>query len=75
MVHSCPKKVAGFFAESIQVTKIVDRFLLHHVALLQGVGGTVQFPKNFLHQAVEMIRERGGLYVADEVRTLIIVLL
>ena len=31
------------------------------------MGGTVQFPKNFLRQAVEMIRERGGIYVADEV--------
>ncbi|CAN7937868.1 unnamed protein product [Ixodes hexagonus] len=48
--HSVSKKrVAAFFAESIQ-----------------GVGGTVQFPKGYLQKAYELIRERGGLCVADE---------
>lgn len=50
--HSTPKKVAGFFAESIQ-----------------GVGGTVQFPKGYLKQVYEMVRAKGGLCVADEVQT------
>ncbi|XP_065915308.1 alanine--glyoxylate aminotransferase 2, mitochondrial-like [Dysidea avara] len=52
LMHSCPKKVAAFFAEPIQ-----------------GVGGVVQYPKNFLPQAAELIRERGGLVIADEVQT------
>ncbi|XP_055927910.1 alanine--glyoxylate aminotransferase 2, mitochondrial-like [Argiope bruennichi] len=50
--HSLPKKIAGFFAESIQ-----------------GVGGTVQFPKGYLKKAYEIIRQHGGLCIADEVQT------
>ncbi|XP_067884408.1 alanine--glyoxylate aminotransferase 2, mitochondrial-like, partial [Heterodontus francisci] len=34
-----------------------------------GVNGTVQYPKGFLKEASEMIRERGGLYISDEVQT------
>jgi len=34
---------------------------------LQGVGGAVQFPKNFLSQAFEKVREHGGLCISDEV--------
>ncbi|KFM81710.1 Alanine--glyoxylate aminotransferase 2, mitochondrial, partial [Stegodyphus mimosarum] len=49
---SVPKKIAGFFAESIQ-----------------GVGGTVQFPRNYLKRAMEIIHKRGGLFIADEVQT------
>ncbi|KAK3608047.1 hypothetical protein CHS0354_031033 [Potamilus streckersoni] len=36
---------------------------------IQGVGGSVQFPKNFLKRAFEMIRARGGLCISDEVQT------
>ena len=35
---------------------------------IQGVGGTVQFPKNFIKNAAELVQSNGGLYVADEVR-------
>ena len=34
---------------------------------LQGVGGTVQFPNGYLKKAYEIVRESGGLCVADEV--------
>ena len=34
---------------------------------IQGVGGTVQFPKGFLAKAFERTRELGGLCVSDEV--------
>ncbi len=37
---------------------------------IQGVGGAVQFPKNFIKNTVEIVRSTGGLYVADEVRTI-----
>lgn len=37
------------------------------VCFLQGVGGTVQYPKNFLKDAYKLVREKGGLCVADEV--------
>ncbi|KAG1713992.1 Alanine--glyoxylate aminotransferase 2, mitochondrial [Nymphon striatum] len=36
---------------------------------IQGVGGTVQFPKGFLKKAYELVRSRGGLCIADEVQT------
>ncbi|XP_072371684.1 alanine--glyoxylate aminotransferase 2, mitochondrial isoform X2 [Scyliorhinus torazame] len=34
---------------------------------IQGVNGTVQYPKGFLKEASDIIRERGGLYISDEV--------
>ncbi|XP_077504942.1 alanine--glyoxylate aminotransferase 2, mitochondrial-like [Amblyomma americanum] len=46
------KKVAAFFAESIQ-----------------GVGGSVQYPKGYLKKAHKLIKDKGGLFVADEVQT------
>ncbi|CAG0921976.1 unnamed protein product [Notodromas monacha] len=52
MMHSTPKRIAGFFAEPIQ-----------------GVGGTVQMPKGFLKKAADLVRERGGLVITDEVQT------
>eukprot|EP00123_Amoebidium_parasiticum_P016150 comp23309_c0_seq1/m.38301 comp23309_c0_seq1/g.38301 ORF comp23309_c0_seq1/g.38301 comp23309_c0_seq1/m.38301 type:complete len:512 (-) comp23309_c0_seq1:15-1550(-) len=36
---------------------------------IQGVGGTVQFPKGYMSKAYEMVRAKGGLCVADEVQT------
>ncbi|XP_072169078.1 alanine--glyoxylate aminotransferase 2, mitochondrial-like [Diadema setosum] len=49
---SASKKVAGFFAESVQ-----------------GVGGTVQYPKGILKEYFRMTRERGGVCISDEVQT------
>ncbi len=34
---------------------------------IQGVGGIVQFPKDFVRRTAEQVRAGGGLYVADEV--------
>lgn len=36
---------------------------------IQGVGGTVQFPKGYIKRAAELVRANGGLFVADEVQT------
>eukprot|EP00058_Branchiostoma_floridae_P008794 XP_002594282.1 hypothetical protein BRAFLDRAFT_260217 [Branchiostoma floridae] len=36
---------------------------------VQGVGGAVQYPKGFLKEAYAMVRERGGICIADEVQT------
>ena len=33
----------------------------------QGVGGTVQLPKNFLKPAYELVKSYGGVCIADEV--------
>ncbi|CAG2110301.1 unnamed protein product [Medioppia subpectinata] len=36
---------------------------------IQGVGGVVQFPKQFLKKAFQMVRERNGICIMDEVQT------
>lgn len=36
---------------------------------IQGVGGTVQYPKGYLAKAFERTRQLGGLCVSDEVQT------
>ncbi|CAD5205846.1 unnamed protein product [Bursaphelenchus okinawaensis] len=36
---------------------------------IQGVGGTVQYPKGYLKGAFERVQKRGGLAIADEVQT------
>jgi len=36
---------------------------------IQGVGGTVQFPRDFVKRTAEIVQSNGGLYVADEVQT------
>ncbi|XP_017843466.1 alanine--glyoxylate aminotransferase 2, mitochondrial isoform X2 [Drosophila busckii] len=36
---------------------------------IQGVGGTVQYPKGYLKRAAALVRANGGLFVADEVQT------
>jgi len=46
--------------------KGVAGFILESI---QGVGGTVQYPKNFVKRAFDLIRSRGGICIADEVQT------
>ncbi|KAL8203995.1 UNVERIFIED_CONTAM: alanine--glyoxylate aminotransferase 2 [Gekko kuhli] len=36
---------------------------------IQGVNGAVQYPRGFLKEAFELVRERGGVCIADEVQT------
>nr|CAD7452666.1 unnamed protein product [Timema tahoe] len=36
---------------------------------IQGIGGTVQFPKGFLKKAYELVKINGGVCIADEVQT------
>lgn len=36
---------------------------------IQGVGGTVQFPKNYIKRAAELVRANGGVFISDEVQT------
>lgn len=33
----------------------------------QGVNGVVQYPRSFLKEAYQLVRERGGVCVSDEV--------
>ncbi|XP_013396767.1 alanine--glyoxylate aminotransferase 2, mitochondrial-like [Lingula anatina] len=36
---------------------------------IQGVGGTVQFPKGYLKKAFDLVHSKGGVCVSDEVQT------
>lgn len=36
---------------------------------LQGVGGTVQYPRTYLRGAYDIIKSKNALYIADEVQT------
>ncbi|XP_037869839.1 alanine--glyoxylate aminotransferase 2, mitochondrial [Bombyx mori] len=36
---------------------------------IQGAGGIVQFPKGYIKRAQQLIKEHGGIFVADEVQT------
>lgn len=36
---------------------------------IQGAGGTVQFPKQYIKTAFEIIKAKGGLCISDEVQT------
>jgi alanine-glyoxylate transaminase/(R)-3-amino-2-methylpropionate-pyruvate transaminase len=36
---------------------------------IQGVGGSVQFPRDFIKRTAEIVRANGGLVVSDEVQT------
>ncbi|KAF5276705.1 hypothetical protein FQR65_LT16232 [Abscondita terminalis] len=38
---------------------------------IQGVGGTVQYPKNYLKGAYDMIKNNNGLFVADEMHGIV----
>ncbi|XP_058829546.1 alanine--glyoxylate aminotransferase 2, mitochondrial isoform X2 [Topomyia yanbarensis] len=36
---------------------------------IQGVGGSVQYPKGYIKRAAELVRANGGLFIADEVQS------
>ncbi|CAH1155628.1 unnamed protein product [Phaedon cochleariae] len=36
---------------------------------IQGVGGAVQYPKNYIRRVHDIVKNQGGLFVADEVQT------
>lgn len=36
---------------------------------IQGVGGSVQFPRNYLKRAIDLVHENGGVFISDEVQT------
>uniref|UniRef100_A0A8D1IC17 Alanine--glyoxylate aminotransferase 2, mitochondrial n=1 Tax=Sus scrofa TaxID=9823 RepID=A0A8D1IC17_PIG len=51
---------------STSVAKSIAGFFAEPI---QGVSGVVQYPKGFLKEAFELVRERGGVCIADEVQT------
>ncbi|XP_043280950.1 alanine--glyoxylate aminotransferase 2, mitochondrial isoform X2 [Venturia canescens] len=36
---------------------------------IQGIGGVVQYPKSYLKKVYELVRDKGGVCIADEVQT------
>ncbi|MGH0150270.1 UNVERIFIED_CONTAM: hypothetical protein FKN15_055508 [Acipenser sinensis] len=38
---------------------------------IQGIGGVVQYPKGFLKEAYRLVRERGGVCIADEAHDIV----
>ncbi|MBN3305303.1 AGT2 aminotransferase, partial [Amia calva] len=50
-------------------TSVPERIAGLFTEPIQGVGGAVQYPKDFLKQAYNLIREKGGVCIADEVQT------
>jgi alanine-glyoxylate transaminase / (R)-3-amino-2-methylpropionate-pyruvate transaminase len=56
------------------VKNLIDYGTSGHIAAfiaesIQGVGGCIIFPDNYLRQAYEHVRAAGGLCIADEVQT------
>uniref|UniRef100_A0A667ZA33 Alanine--glyoxylate aminotransferase 2, mitochondrial n=1 Tax=Myripristis murdjan TaxID=586833 RepID=A0A667ZA33_9TELE len=51
------------------VTSVPSRIAAFFGEPIQGVGGAVQYPKNYLKEAYRLVRERGGICIADEVQT------
>ncbi|KAG8010773.1 Alanine--glyoxylate aminotransferase 2 [Nibea albiflora] len=50
-------------------TSVPNRIAAFFGEPIQGVGGAVQYPKSFLKEAYKLVRERGGVCIADEVQT------
>ncbi|PSN48528.1 Alanine--glyoxylate aminotransferase 2 [Blattella germanica] len=59
------QQLEEIFKYSIPTGKLAALF----AESIQGVGGTVQFPKGFLKKAYELVRANGGICIADEVQT------
>ncbi|KAI5096296.1 alanine--glyoxylate aminotransferase 2, mitochondrial, partial [Silurus meridionalis] len=55
--------------KEVFATSVPNRIAAFFGEPLQGVGGAVQYPKNFLKEAYKLVREKGGLCIADEVQT------
>ncbi|XP_052393921.1 alanine--glyoxylate aminotransferase 2, mitochondrial-like [Carassius gibelio] len=50
-------------------TTVPDRIAAFFTEPIQGNSGAVQFPKNYLKDAYQLVREKGGICIADEVQT------
>uniref|UniRef100_A0A4W6CBD6 Alanine--glyoxylate aminotransferase 2, mitochondrial n=1 Tax=Lates calcarifer TaxID=8187 RepID=A0A4W6CBD6_LATCA len=50
-------------------TSVPSRIAAFFAEPIQGMGGAVQYPKNYLKEAYKLVRERGGICIADEVQT------
>jgi alanine-glyoxylate transaminase/(R)-3-amino-2-methylpropionate-pyruvate transaminase len=65
--NACDKYVEQFNDVLIHSTPKGGKIAAFFAESIQGVGGTVQFPKNFIKKVAQQVQSNGGLYVADEV--------
>ncbi|XP_074472947.1 alanine--glyoxylate aminotransferase 2, mitochondrial-like [Sebastes fasciatus] len=61
-------KYIGDLKESF-ATSLPSRIAGFFAEPIQGMGGAVQYPKNYLKEAYKLVRERGGICISDEVQT------
>ncbi|KAJ9575898.1 hypothetical protein L9F63_007210, partial [Diploptera punctata] len=59
------KQLEEIFKYSLPTGKVAALF----AESIQGVGGSVQFPKGFLKKAYELVKANGGVFISDEVQT------
>lgn len=57
------KDLEDVFKYSLPIGKCAGMF----AESIQGVGGSVQFPKGYLKRAAELVRNNGGVFISDEV--------
>ena len=50
---------------TVQLTRVSN--MKQGFVIFQGVGGTVQYPRGYLKRAFEIVREKGGVCISDEV--------
>ncbi|XP_053505086.1 alanine--glyoxylate aminotransferase 2, mitochondrial [Ictalurus furcatus] len=55
--------------KDVLATSVHNRIAAFFAEPIQGLGGTIQYPKNFLKEAYKLVREKGGICIADEVQT------
>ncbi|XP_062409714.1 alanine--glyoxylate aminotransferase 2, mitochondrial [Sardina pilchardus] len=55
--------------KEVFATSVPSRIAAFFGEPIQGVGGSVQYPKDYLKEAYKLVRERGGVCIADEVQT------
>ena len=65
-------QAADYYIEDLQT--MMDSCLPKKIAAMfaesiQGVGGVVQYPKQYIKRAYELVKQRNGLMVMDEVQT------
>ncbi|XP_062333875.1 alanine--glyoxylate aminotransferase 2, mitochondrial [Osmerus eperlanus] len=55
--------------KEVFATSVPSRIAAFFGEPIQGVGGAVQYPKDYLKDTYQLVRERGGICIADEVQT------
>ncbi|XP_051536788.1 alanine--glyoxylate aminotransferase 2, mitochondrial [Myxocyprinus asiaticus] len=55
--------------KDVFATTVSTRIAAFFAEPIQGVGGAVQYPKDYLKETYQLVRERGGVCIADEVQT------